>query len=201
MLRLFVKGSNPVALIRIHDAEAMRLLHGNRQHGDGRHCVLLNVEVQHCAIVHLIDMIPRQNQNIFRIILIDKLRVLIDCVCGSGIPSAIHPRHIGRQHKHAAVHAVEIPVLSGADVAIQRERPILRQDADGVNIGIHAVAQREINNAIFAPERHGGFCHAGGKHAKAASLSAGEQHCDNPFFHASSSCFASFFGRGLGLMR
>ncbi len=84
----------------------------------------------------------------------------------------------GRQDMYAGVHAVEIPRLAGADVFVQLERLILRQNADGIDAGVHTVGKREIDNAILASERHCGLCKVLRENPKAASAAACQQHGD-----------------------
>ncbi|MPN32401.1 hypothetical protein SDC9_179879 [bioreactor metagenome] len=171
-------------LVRIHNAEAVRFFHWHGQYRDGRDRLLLDVEVQHRAVIHLVDMVAGENQHIVRVVLVDKFAVLVDRVRRAGVPAAVLAGLVRRQHKHAAVHAVEVPVLAGANVAVQRERAILREHADRVDVRIDAVAERKIDDAILAAKRHGGFRHAGGQHAEAAALSARQQHGYDLFLHA-----------------
>ena len=76
-------------------------------------------------------------------------------------------------------------MLTGAEIGVERQRAVLRQHADGVDLGIDTVTERKIDDAEFSSERDGGFCHARGQYAEAASLSAGKQHADNSFLHES----------------
>jgi hypothetical protein len=59
---------------------------------------------------------------------------------------------------YAAVQAVQVPWLSVADVLVEQQRLVLRQDTDCVDAGINAVGEREINDAVLAAERNGGLC-------------------------------------------
>ncbi len=47
--------------------------------------------------------------------------------------------------------------MSVADIGIELERLILGQYADGFDSGIHAVAEREVNDPVPSTERDGGF--------------------------------------------
>ena len=100
---------------------------------------------------------------------------------------------------HAAVRAVEIPRLAGADVAVELQRAVLGQDAHGVNAGIGAVGQGKVDDAILAAKCHGGLGHLACEHVQAASLAACQQHGDTFFFHVFSSSFASFASFTLAL--
>ena len=84
---------------------------------------------------------------------------------------------------YAAVQAVQIPWLSVADVLVEQQRLVLRQDTDCVDAGIDAVGEREINDAVLAAERNGGLCQLFG-FALAPRAAA--------FFGAGPSAFAGF---------
>ena len=54
---------------------------------------------------------------------------------------------------------------------------------DGVDAGVDAVGQGEIDDAVLAPEGDGGLCHVAGEGVETAALSSGQQHGYNFFFH------------------
>ena len=58
------------------------------------------------------------NGNIFRIVTIDKGDVLVNCVYSALAPLGTGCLLIGRQNMDAAVQAVQIPGLTGADVLV-----------------------------------------------------------------------------------
>ena len=76
----------------------------------------------------------------------------------------------------AAVHPVEIPRRAVAEIVVELERLILGQHADGLDAGIDAVGQREVDDAVFAAVGNGRLCDVFGEDAEPAALSAGEQH-------------------------
>jgi hypothetical protein len=79
---------------------------------------------------------------------------------------------------NASAESVEIPRLTGTDVFIQFQRLILCEDADGFNAGVHAVGQREIDDAILASKRYCGLSQILGKNTKTAATAACQQHRD-----------------------
>ena len=86
-----------------------------------------------------------------------------------------------QQDLYAAVRAVQAPRLAVADVLVQLQRLILGQDADGIDLGVDAVGKREIDDAVFAAERHGGLRRVLRQDHQTAALASGQQHCDTPF--------------------
>ena len=81
----------------------------------------------------------------------------------------------------AAPALVEVPGLTGADVAVQQVRTVLREDADGVDARVRAVRQGEVDDAELAAERDGGLCHVTRQRTETTSLPSGEEHCDALF--------------------
>ena len=117
-------------------------------------------------------------------ILLDEVDILIDRVGGAGKPGAgLALRLIGGQDEHAAVGGVEVPGLAAGNVAVELERAVLRQHADGVDAGVGAVREREVNDAVFAAEGNAGLCHVLRQGIQARALPAGQKHGNTAFFH------------------
>ena len=81
------------------------------------------------------------------------------------------------------MEAVQIPGLAGANVAVELQRLVLGEDAHGVDAGVGAVGQGEVNDAVLAAEGYGGLGHIAGQHIQAAALPPCQEHCDTLFFH------------------
>ena len=182
MLRLLLEFVDGAVLAGIHDTEAAGLCQWDRAHGDGAVGLHLLVVAQHGGIVHFIDVVAGEDDDIVRIIALDEGDVLIDRVRGALVPLGFLTLGIGRQDLHAAVAAVQAPRLAVADVLIELERLILRQHADGVNAGIHAVGERKIDDAILTAERDRRLCRVLRQHHQAAPLPARQQHRDAVLF-------------------
>ena len=78
--------------------------------------------------------------------------------------------------------AVQAPRLAIADVLVQLQRLVLREDAHGVDAGVNAVGKREINDAVFPSEGDGGLGGVLRQNHEPAALSAGKKHCYAVFF-------------------
>src|SRR5262249_56165936 len=50
--------------------------------------------------------------------------------------------------------AIEIPRAADPNVLVERGRPVLGQHADVEDAGVHAVRKGEVDDAVFAGERH-----------------------------------------------
>ena len=128
-------------------------------------------------------MVAREDEHAVGVIHLDEVHVLIDGVGRAGKPRPALPRALIRgQDVHAAVDAVEIPRLTAADVAVEQQRLVLREHADGVNAGVGAVGQRKVDDAVLAAEGDAGLGDLRRERIQTRALPAGKQHGDTVFF-------------------
>ena len=83
----------------------------------------------------------------------------------------------------AAMQTVQVPGLAIADILVQDEGLILGKDTDGINVGVDAVGQREIDDTIFTAERYCRFGELLGQRVQTRALTACQDHCDHFFCH------------------
>ena len=62
LLRFFMELNDLILGVRLHDAKPVRFLDRHRHDGDGQVSALTLMEVQHRAVVHLIDVVAGENQ-------------------------------------------------------------------------------------------------------------------------------------------
>ena len=131
-------------------------------------------------------MVPRQNQDVFRVVLLQKVQILIDGVGGALVPAALLVLlNIGGEHMDPAVGHVQVPGQAGAYVCVQLLGFVLGQYAHGVNARVDAVGKGEVDDAVFAPKGDGRFGHLTGQGLQPAALAAGQQHGNTFLFHVS----------------
>ena len=70
-------------------------------------------------------MVTRKDNNIFRIVIIDKAHILIDSVCCSLIPVRTGIALERRKDISTRIISVEVPRVTVADVSIQSQRLVL----------------------------------------------------------------------------
>ncbi|CDE05090.1 putative uncharacterized protein [Anaerotruncus sp. CAG:390] len=147
------------AVIRIgrHDTEAARLAERHLDNGNGAVGAVFLVRVKHLRIVHFVDMVARQHKHIFGIVPVDELNILIDRICGAAVPVGGFFALIGRQDLNAAEGAVKIPRQTVADIIVEKERLILRENTHGINAGVDAVGKSKVDDTVFSAERNGGL--------------------------------------------
>ncbi len=139
---------------------------------------------QQSGIIHFIDMVAAEDENIIGPVRIDKIHVLIDGVGRALVPrTAVPLLDVWGQDMHPAIGAVQVPRLSVSDIAVELQRTVLGEHAHGVDARVDAVGQGKIDDAEFASEGDGGLGHMAGKHVEAASLTARQQHGHTFFFH------------------
>ena len=128
-------------------------------------------------------MVARKDQHIVRVVGIDEFQVLEDRVGSAAVPVASADALIRSQQGNAAHVAVQIPRNSDTDVRVQTQRLILRQNTHGVNTGVDAVAEREVDNTVLSAER---YCRLGDflrQDTKTAALTSCKKHGNHFFFN------------------
>ena len=110
----------------------------------------------HQLVIHFVDVVAGENQHVLGLLRTDGINVLIDRVGGALIPGfadAFHRRQDFDELAHFA--GEESPAF--ADVAVQGEGLVLRQDVNPAQVGINAVGKGYVDNAVNSAEGHGGF--------------------------------------------
>ena len=116
------------------------------------------MEAQEVGVVLLADLVAGQDNDVLGIIAVDEANVLIDGVCSAFVPVGAVCLLVRRQGVHTAVQTVQIPRLTVTDVLVQLLGLVLRCDTNGVDIGVDAVGQREVHDAVLTAEGHRRFC-------------------------------------------
>ena len=109
------------------------------------------MEAQHARVVHLVDVIARQHDEVARILADDRVEVLVHRVGRALVPVLAHPL-LRRQNLDELTELLRHDVPAHPDVAVERERLVLRGDEDAAQAGVDAVAQGEIDDPVRAAE-------------------------------------------------
>ena len=91
------------------------------------------MEIKQDLIIHLIYMVSTQYEHIFRIIMFDKLKILVYGIGSTCIPLGIIALLIRRKNTYAADITVKVPGNSDSDMGIQTKRLILCKNSDCIN--------------------------------------------------------------------
>ena len=155
---LLLELGDAVGLVRHHQAEAGSFLPVHFHNGHRELCALFLVEAQEVGVVLLADLVTGQDDDVLGIIAVDEADVLIDGVCSALVPVGAVCLLVRGQGVHTAVQTVQIPRLTVTDVLVQLLGLVLCCDTDGVDIGVDAVGQREVHDAVLTAEGHRRFC-------------------------------------------
>ena len=192
-------------LFEIEYAESRRFFDGYVAHCDRAVGIVALVVFEHIVIIHLVDVVTAQNDDVIGVVIVDKLDVLINRVCGAFVPLARFCVHIRRKNVDAAAEPVKVPRLTVAYVLVQFKGTILRQHAYRIDAAVYAVGKRkiddairegEVNNPVLSAEGHRGLCDARRQNAETRALSACKKHRYALFFgyfaHFLSSLYSGF---------
>ena len=136
--------------------EAGGLRHRDGLDGHGDVGPFLPVIAGHLGVIHAVEMVSGQDEDVGRAGMGNLAQLLADCVRRALVPLRADVGLFGGQNLHpAGMEGVE--AVSAGDVAVQRDRVELGQDGDAVDAGVDAVAQGDVNQAVLAGNRHGGL--------------------------------------------
>ena len=172
-------------LVHVHDAEAGGLLHGDLHHRDGAGCPRRLVPLQHLLVVHLIDVVTGEDQDIVGVVQGNEADVLVDGVGRPLVPGTlVPPLDVGGQDVDATVGTVQVPGLAVSNVAVEFQGLILGEDADSVDAGIHTVGQGKVDDPELAPEGDGWLGHLAGEGLQPAALASRQEHGHTCLLHS-----------------
>ena len=175
-LRLLVELDDAPRFVGGHNAETIALLQGHVHHRHGQVGAFLFVIGDHGPVIHLVDVVAGENKGQVGLALAQVTQILVDGIGGAVIPVLGGAGLVGLEQAHAAAQAVQVPGLADANVLVERMGTVLGQDGHVVDVRIDAVGKREINDTVFAGERHRGLGPLVREHAQAGARPAGHDH-------------------------
>jgi len=135
----------------------------------------LHVLPQHDAIVHFVDMISSQNQQIFRLVAVDNIKVLQHRISRAFVPSIINPLR-GGENVEVLVPLSPRKVPAALTMADERVGFVLGRNAHFSDAAVPGVRKHEVNNPVFRSKMHRRFCSLVGEFFQTAAASTGENH-------------------------
>ena len=100
---------------------------------------LINMLAQHEFIIHFVNMIARQNNNIFGAIIRDNISVLVHSICRATIPHVLGHSLAGGQNIKTFISFWPQKVPATLQMADQAMRFILRGHAKAADAGIQSI--------------------------------------------------------------
>ena len=174
IFRLLDERADVVVVVDMHDAEGGGFAHRDLQASHGHVGVLLDVLHEHGLVVHLVDVIAGQDDDVFRRVALDDVDVLKHGVGRAGVPGAVRHALAGGQDVEALVAFQPEKIPAALQMADQAMRLVLGRDADAPDAGIERVGQREIDDARLASEMDRRLGPPFGQFQQTAALAAGE---------------------------
>ena len=177
------KPADAPAVVDPHHAQRSGILARHGQRRDRHVGLRLLMRLDHVAIVHAVQLIAGQDQDVVDAGLIEVLEVLPHGVGGSLVPvrPRLHRLLSRQQLDKAAVERVEAVRLP--NVPMQADRHELRQHIDAIHAAVDAVRQRNVDQPILRRQRHGRLRAVLGQGIQTGSTTAAEDQSDD-IFHA-----------------
>ena len=114
------------------------------------------MEAEHARIVHLVDVVARQHDQVPRALAHDRIQVLVDGVRRALIP-VLADALLRRQDLDELAELFRDDAPSHPDVPVERQRLVLGGDEDAAQAGIDAVAEGKVDDPVRPAEIHRRF--------------------------------------------
>jgi hypothetical protein len=107
---------------------------------------------KHAAVVHLVDVIAGQDDDVFRRVRLHDVQVLENGVGRAAVPPALVEPLLGWQEVNELVHLALQERPAALQVPEQAVRLVLCGDTDSPDARVQTVGQREVDDAELAAE-------------------------------------------------
>ncbi len=129
VVRLLLKTGNAIGVVDGDNAESWAVGDRNLDGGNRQRRLTLEVEPEHLRVVHLVDVIARQDDHVTGAFPDDRVEILIDRVGRPEIPVFAHAL-LRRQNLDELAQLFRHDVPAHPDVTVQRQRLVLRGNED-----------------------------------------------------------------------
>ncbi len=145
-----------IGVVHGEDAHPGRVGEGDPPDGDGHVRPPGAVGGHERLVVHLVDVVAGEDHDRVGRVVLDHVDVAEDGVGRAAVPLGDPAAgDVRLEHLDAAVVAVEVPRPAEADVVVERAGVVLGEDDDVVDVRVHAVREREVDDPVLAAERDG----------------------------------------------
>src|SRR5215470_532238 len=175
MLRFFLEADDAPILVHFYHAKLARcFLSGNLNRADGDVSAGIEMLLEHLGVIHFVDVVAAQNEDMLRTFASDRINVLIHGVGCAAIP-LFADAHLRRKNLDEFAETYDGRPAC-ANMTAETERFVLRENKNAAQIRIDAIRKRDVNDAIGRAERNGGFCAIASEGPQTLALTAGEQY-------------------------
>ena len=177
-LRFFDEVDDAPFFVDLENAQTWRLFSrdgfdGNRHIGTAR--PVLGDEF---TVIHAVEVVAGEDENLLGAARENTPQLAAHRVGRSLIPVRALLRLFGSENLYIAIGKM-VKAIGRADVPVQRSRIELRQHKHPVETGVDAVANRYIDEAILAADRHSGFGAVLRQREETRTLAAPENESDD----------------------
>ena len=152
-LRLLVESDDLAVGARLDHPEVDGFLLGDGDRRDRHPGTALDVMLDHLARIHAVDVVGAEDTDEIRALVVEQVQVLVDRV-GRALEPLRAASHLGRDRRHVVVEKGREPPRLG-DVTVEAVALVLREHDDLQVAGVGEVRQREVDQTVRTPERHG----------------------------------------------
>ena len=182
MARLLEEPGKPILAVDFEHAELTRLFRRDLQHPDGRAGAALAMGAQHLGVVHLVDVVAGEDDQVARFLSGDGVQVLIDRVRGSQVPM-LADALLRAEDLHELAQLVRDDAPAHAQMTAEGQRFVLKRDEDPAEPGIDAVAEREVDDPVRAAEVDRRLRPFLGQRVEAFTSPASQHHHESVVLH------------------
>ena len=154
-LGFFTEFSDAALGIGAHQPKAFGLLGIHRQGPHGELGAGFDVMAHELAVVHPVELVTGKNQVVVHIPFLEQPLVLAHGIGRPLEPTGAVGCLLGCQHLHKPLAKAGREVVGHRQVTIEGGTVELRQHIDLVDLGIDAIADRNINQSVFPCQGHG----------------------------------------------
>ena len=150
---------------------------GKRRDRDGR--LVLQVGADHVLEIHPVELVAGEDQHQVVVALGEIGDIAPDGVGGPLVPRLVLHRLLGGQDLDESA-AERIELVRVVDVPVQADGVELGQHEDPVQPGVNAVGHGDVDQPIFAGDRHGRLAPRFGQRKQPRAATAAQDQRDDP---------------------
>ena len=146
---------DPIVVVDVHHAEGAGIQARHFDTADRYVGTRLDVLLQHLLVIHLVDVIAREQHDELRRVARDDIDVLVNRIGGARVPLRFRDALTRRQNIETlvALGAKEVP--AALQVPDQAMRFVLCGDGDPADARVQRIRKREVDDARFTAEKDG----------------------------------------------
>ncbi len=128
------------------------------------------------GVVHLVDVVAGEDEDVAGLFGADGVDVLVDGVGGALVPGLGDALHGWEDLDELAEFVGDDGAPAFADVAVEGERLVLGEDVDVTQVGVDAVGEGDVDDAVLAGKGNGRLGAIAGQREKPFAGTTGEQN-------------------------